>query len=57
MLEGVVSRNTDDKTNVNEKSKFGLGRVENIVRKGENAGYQHFLLSLSVFKSPLFLGR
>ena len=27
----------DDKISVNEKSKFGLGRVENIVRKGENA--------------------
>ena len=34
----------DDKINVNEKLKFVLGRVENIVRKGENAGYQHILL-------------
>ena len=34
----------DDKINMNEKYKFGLGRVENIVGKGENAGYQHFLL-------------
>ena len=25
-------------------------RLENIVRKGENAGYQHFLLSHNVFK-------
>ena len=25
-------------------------RVENTVGKGENAGYQHFLLFLSVFK-------
>ena len=24
--------------------KFNLERVENIVGKGENAGYQHFLL-------------
>ena len=30
--------------NVNEKLKFVLGRVENIVGKGENAGFQHFLL-------------
>ena len=27
-----------------QKFKFELGRVENIVEKGENAGYQHFLL-------------
>ena len=27
-----------------QKLKFVLGRVENIVGKGENAGYQHFLL-------------
>ena len=33
-----------DKINVTEKLKFVLGRVENIVGKGENAGYQHFLL-------------
>ena len=34
----------DDKINVTEKLKFVLGRVKNIVAKGENAGYQHFLL-------------
>ena len=33
----------DDKINVSEKLKFGLGRAENIVGKGENAGYHHFL--------------
>ena len=27
-----------------QKFKFALGRVENIVGKGENAGYQHLLL-------------
>ena len=30
----------DDKKNVTEKLKVVLGRVENIVGKGENAGYQ-----------------
>ena len=30
--------------NVTEKLNVVLGRVENIVGKGENAGYQHFLL-------------
>ena len=34
----------DDKINVNEKLKFGLGRVGNSMEKGENAGYLHFLL-------------
>ena len=34
----------DDKITVTEKLKFVFGRVENIVGKGENAGYQHFLL-------------
>ena len=29
----------DDKTNVTQKLIFVLGRVENIVGKGENAGY------------------
>ena len=34
----------DDKINVNWKLKCVLERVENIMGKGENAGYQHFLL-------------
>ena len=34
----------DDKINVTEKMRFVLVRVENIVGKGENAAYQHFLL-------------
>ena len=34
----------DDKLNLTEKLIFVLGKVEKIVRKGENAGYQHFLL-------------
>ena len=32
-----------------EKLKFVLGRVENIVGKGENPGYQHFLLCQDCF--------
>ena len=34
----------NDKIKVTEKMKFVLERVENIVGKGENSGYQHFLL-------------
>ena len=31
-------------------------RVENIVEKGENAGYQHFLLFPECFPKASFLG-
>ena len=34
----------DHKINVSGKLTFALRRVENIEGKGENAGYQHFLL-------------
>ena len=34
----------DDKINVAQKMKPVSGRIENIVGKGENAGYQQFLL-------------
>ena len=34
----------DDKMSVTKKSNFDLESVENILGKGENAGYQHFLL-------------
>ena len=40
----------DSKTNVTQKLNFVLGRVENIVGKGENAGYQHFLLFPQCFQ-------
>ena len=36
--------------------KFDMGRVENIVGKGENAGYQHFLLFPQCFPKPSSLG-
>ena len=47
---------TDDKINVNEKLKFVTGKVENLVRKGENAGYQHFLLFPQCFQKLSFSG-
>ena len=34
----------DNKINSNKKSELVLGRVEPMVGKGEDAGYQHFLL-------------
>ena len=42
----------DDKINLNKNSKFVFGRVENIVGKGENAAYQHFLLFTQSFQKP-----
>ena len=51
-LKGFAS----DKINVTVKSKFVLGRVENIVGKGENAGYQHFLLYPKCFQKTSFSG-
>ena len=47
----------DDKINVNQKLKFDMGRVENTVGKGENAGYQHFLLFPQCFQRPFSEGR
>ena len=44
----------DDKIYMTEKFKFVLGRVENIVGKRENAGYQHFLLFLQCFQKASF---
>ena len=35
---------SEDKINVTEKSNFNMGRIDNTVGKGENPGYQHFLL-------------
>ena len=34
----------DKKINTTEKMKFVYGRVQHVVGKGENAGYQYFLL-------------
>ena len=43
----------DDKKSVNEKLEFVLGREENM-GKGENAGYQHFLLFPQCFQKASF---
>ena len=40
----------DDKLNIAKMITFLLGRIENIVRKGENAGHQHFLLFPQCFR-------
>ena len=45
-----------NKINENKVLKIGLGRVENIAGKGENAGYQHFLLFPQCFQKPSVSG-
>ena len=44
----------EDKLILTQKFKFALGRVENIVGKAENAGYQHFLLFPQCFQKLSF---
>ena len=46
----------DDKVNETQNLKFVLGRVDNIVGKGENGGYQHFLLFPQCFQKPSSTG-
>ena len=46
----------DDKINEGAELKFVLRRVENIVDKGENAGYQHFLLFPQCVQKSFFSG-
>ena len=40
----------DDKVNVTKNINFVFHRIGNIVGKGENAGYQHFLFSQQCFQ-------
>ena len=46
----------DDKTNVAQMMIYVFDRVKNIVGKGENAGYQHFLLFPQCFQKASVLG-
>ena len=44
----------DNKIIVTQRLKFVFGRIENMVGKGENAGYQHFLLFPQCFQKLSF---
>ena len=50
-----LKASADDKINVTGMLKFLLERLEN-VGKGENAGYQHFLLFLQYFQKDSYTG-
>ena len=47
---------TDDKPNVARVMISVFDRTENIVGKGENVGYQHFLLFLQGFQRASYTG-
>ena len=44
----------DDNLKVAQMVQIQSDRVENIVGKGENAGFQHFLLNLQCFQEASF---
>ena len=46
----------DDKLKVAKMTIFLFDRAENTMGKGENAGYQHFLLFPQSFSKPSSLG-
>ena len=47
----------DDKISMTEKKKkFAMETEENLVGKGENAGYQHFLLFPQCFQKAFYTG-
>ena len=46
----------EDKMNVTGKLKFASERIGNILGKGENYGYQHFLLFPKCLQRPPSLG-
>ena len=46
----------DDNFNIAEMAKFVFDGVENIAGKGENAGYQHFLLFPQCFPKGFLFG-
>ena len=47
---------SEDKRNLTKKMEFASVRIENIVGKEENAGYQHFLLFPQCFQKAPFSG-
>ena len=44
----------DNKLSYTKNIKFAILKVENIVGKGENAGYQHFFPFLTLFSKDFF---
>ena len=52
----ILKAFADDRINVAQMMITACDRVENIVGKGENAGYQDFLLFPQCFQKVSFLG-
>ena len=51
-----LNKFADDKINLIQAMKYVFGKVKRIVGKGENAGYQHFLLFPQCFQKVSFSG-
>ena len=51
-IESICRR--QNKCVASKKLKFALGKVENVVEKGENARHQHFLLFPQCFQKASF---
>ena len=56
LVQSKLKGLADNKINVISKSKIVSGKVENIEGKGENAGYQHFLLFPQCFQKASYKG-
>ena len=55
-LKSKLKAFADDKFKVIQIAKIFLDKIENIVGKEENAGYQHFLLFPQCFQKASSLG-
>ena len=53
-IYGDLKAFADDKTNITDKLKLVLEKVENIVGKRQNAGYQQFLFLPQCFQKASF---
>ena len=54
--QSELKASADDKIKFAIMMIFVFNRVGNIVGKGENAGYQHFLLFTQCFQKPFYFG-
>ena len=54
MGKGDIESIRRRKNKCDSKLKFVLGKAKNTVRKGENAGYQHFLRFTQCFRKASF---
>ena len=56
LLQSKLKAFADNKLKVIQLAKFVMDKIENIVGKEENAGYQHFLLLPQCFQKAFSFG-